>query len=100
MRDIHLGVEADRLAIFARHRGEMRVGVFQRLEHRLGRAPQRRVAAESGIVMRRHEDVGLVELLMLQRLRRDQRIEEIGRERDEGEIDAGRFGEGLPSRNP
>ena len=43
MREVHLGIEADRLAIFARYGGEMRVGVFQRLEDRLGCAPERRM---------------------------------------------------------
>src|SRR6266446_5525781 len=68
MRDVRIGVEADRLAVAARHCDEIRVVVLERLEQRLGGAPQRAAAADRRIVMRRHVDLGLIEPHVLQPL--------------------------------
>src|SRR5258707_14612940 len=59
MRDIRVGVEADRLAVAARYRDEVRGIVLERLEQRLGGAPQRAAAAKPRIGVRRHGDLRL-----------------------------------------
>src|SRR5258705_11224943 len=66
MRDVRIGVEADRLAVAARYCDEVWVVVLERLEQRLGGAPQRAAAANPRIVGRRHGDLGLIEPPLLQ----------------------------------
>ena len=83
--DIVLGVEAGRLAIALRHGDDAQVLVLDRLEQRLGRAPE---IVERRIVMRRHVDVGLVGAHVLERLCNRLRVEIGGGDRDQPEIDA------------